>query len=172
MQKSEKTWVWSLGWEDPLEEEIATHSGILAWEISWTEERGGLQSMGFQRIGQNWITEHTCMQDWSRVSFVRCIGLRRERQGIEGVRGQSKAGWSKGVYMTWLHGWLSQTLPLITVCFPSRSSVKLLKSSTYESLTPCLGLGGLEAYLKSPCKWLIRKGSRGKGVKKLGIQGW
>ena len=42
----QEMWVWSLGQEDPLEEEIATHSNILAWEISWTEEPGGLQSMG------------------------------------------------------------------------------------------------------------------------------
>ena len=39
-------WVQSLGWEDPLEEEMATHSSILAWEIPWTEETGGLQSIG------------------------------------------------------------------------------------------------------------------------------
>jgi len=44
-----KTWVRSLGWEDPLEEGMATHSCIFAWRISWTEEPGGLQSMGFQR---------------------------------------------------------------------------------------------------------------------------
>ena len=43
-------WVQSLGWEDPLEEEMATHSGILAWEIPWTEEPGGLQSVGSQRV--------------------------------------------------------------------------------------------------------------------------
>ena len=42
--------VQSLGWEDPLEEETATHSSILAWRISWTEEPGGLQSLGSQRI--------------------------------------------------------------------------------------------------------------------------
>ena len=41
--------VQSLGWEDPLEKEMATHSTILAWEIPWTEEPGGLQSMGLQR---------------------------------------------------------------------------------------------------------------------------
>ena len=40
-----------MGQEDPLEEEMATHSSILAWEISWTEEPGGLQFMGFQRVG-------------------------------------------------------------------------------------------------------------------------
>ena len=43
----------SLGWEDPLEEEMATHSSILAWEILWTEEPRGLQSMGSQRVGHN-----------------------------------------------------------------------------------------------------------------------
>jgi len=41
-----ETWVPSLGWEDPLEEGMATHSSILAWEIPWTEKPGGLQSMG------------------------------------------------------------------------------------------------------------------------------
>ena len=40
----------SLGWEDALEEEMATHSSILAWRIPWTEESGGLQSIGLQRI--------------------------------------------------------------------------------------------------------------------------
>ena len=44
-----ETWVWSLGGEDPLEKEMATHSNILAWNISWTEEPGGLQCMGTQR---------------------------------------------------------------------------------------------------------------------------
>ena len=42
----QETQVQSLGWEDPLEKEMATHSSILAWRISWTEEPGGLQSMG------------------------------------------------------------------------------------------------------------------------------
>ena len=41
----QETWVQSLGWEDPLEEEMAPHSSILAWKIIWTEEPGGLQSM-------------------------------------------------------------------------------------------------------------------------------
>jgi len=42
-----------LGWEDPLEEEMATHSSILAWRIPWTEEPDGLQSMGSQSVGQD-----------------------------------------------------------------------------------------------------------------------
>ena len=46
----QETWVQSLGWEDPLEEGMATHSSILAWRIPWTEEPGGLQSVGLQRV--------------------------------------------------------------------------------------------------------------------------
>ena len=48
-----ETWVRSLGWEDPLEKEMATHSSTLAWRIPRTEEPGGLQSMGSQRVGHN-----------------------------------------------------------------------------------------------------------------------
>ena len=48
-----ETWVGSLGWEDLLEEEMAIHSRILAWRIPWTEEPGGLESMGSQRVGQD-----------------------------------------------------------------------------------------------------------------------
>ena len=44
----QETWVLLLGWGDPLEKEMATHSSILAWRIPWTEESGGLQSMGSQ----------------------------------------------------------------------------------------------------------------------------
>ena len=50
--------VWSLGQENPLESEVATHPSILAWKILWTEEPGGLQSMRLKRIGHNW----TCTQ--------------------------------------------------------------------------------------------------------------
>jgi len=51
IQELQETWVQSLGLEDPLQKEIATHSSILAWKIPWTEEPGGLQSMGSQRVG-------------------------------------------------------------------------------------------------------------------------
>ena len=49
MQKTQETWVQSLGQEDPREEGMATYSSILAWGIPWTEEPGGLQSMGSQK---------------------------------------------------------------------------------------------------------------------------
>ena len=55
-----ETWVRSLGWEDLLEEEMATLSSILAWRIPWTEEPGGLQSMGSQRVRHDRMTNtHT-----------------------------------------------------------------------------------------------------------------
>ena len=48
-----ETWVQSLGWDDPLEKEMATHSSILAWRISWSEEPGRLQSTGSQTVGHD-----------------------------------------------------------------------------------------------------------------------
>ena len=50
---TQETQVRSLGWEDPLEKEMATHSRILAWRIPWTEKPGGLQSTGSQRVRHN-----------------------------------------------------------------------------------------------------------------------
>ena len=55
----QKMQVQSLGQEDPLEKEMATHSNIPAWKIPWTEETGGLQSVGWQRVEHDWATEHT-----------------------------------------------------------------------------------------------------------------
>ena len=49
----QETWVQSLGREDPLEKEIATHSSTLAWKIPWMKEPGGLQSMGLQKVGHD-----------------------------------------------------------------------------------------------------------------------
>ena len=51
MQKTQERWVQSLGQEDPLEEGMATHPSIFVWRILWTEESGGLQSTGSQRVG-------------------------------------------------------------------------------------------------------------------------
>ena len=53
---TQETLVWSLDWEDPLEKGMATHSSILTWRIPWTEEPGGLWSMGSQRVWLNWVT--------------------------------------------------------------------------------------------------------------------
>ena len=61
-----KTWVRSLGWEDPLEKETATHSSTLAWKIPWTEEPGGLQSAGSQRGRHDWATSLS-------LSFIKLL---------------------------------------------------------------------------------------------------
>ena len=47
-----------MGWDDPLEKDTATHSSVLAWRIPWTEEPGGLQSIGSQRVRYDFATEH------------------------------------------------------------------------------------------------------------------
>ena len=52
----QETWVQSLDWEDSLEQEMATHSGILAWKIPWTEKPGRLQSVGSQRVEHDRVT--------------------------------------------------------------------------------------------------------------------
>ena len=66
----QETWVQSLCWEDPLQKGMATHSNILAWRIAWTEETGGLESMGSQRVGHYWVTNiHT----WSLQHFFHAL---------------------------------------------------------------------------------------------------
>ena len=59
MQELQETWVQSVGWEDPLEKEMATCSMILAWRIPWIEEPGGQRFIGFQRVD---MTKVTCTQ--------------------------------------------------------------------------------------------------------------
>ena len=58
LSAKQKTYVQSLGQEDPLEKEMVTHSYILAWEIPWTEDPGGLQSMGLQKVSHDLVPEH------------------------------------------------------------------------------------------------------------------
>ena len=65
-----RVWVWSLGQEDPLEEDMATHSSIIAWRIPWTEEPGGLQSVELQsQIRLKWLSMHALFL-W--FDMVRC----------------------------------------------------------------------------------------------------
>ena len=78
MQELHETWLWSLGKEDFLEEEMATHSRVLAWTNPWTEEPGGLQFMKSQRVGHDWATEHTC----THYAFYFEIALKIESCGL------------------------------------------------------------------------------------------
>ena len=65
MQEMQKKRGQSLGWEDPLKEESATHSSNPAWEIPWTEDSGELQSMGSQGAGHNQACTHTYSTTWT-----------------------------------------------------------------------------------------------------------
>ena len=64
----QETWVQSLGWEDPLEKEMATHSSTLAWKILWAEEPGRLQSMGSQKVRCDWATSLHFFRTLSQIS--------------------------------------------------------------------------------------------------------
>ena len=95
----QETSVRSLGWEDPLEKGMTTHSSILAWKISWTEAPGGLQSMILQRVGQDWATDTQrpsqaysssnprANLNWQKHSLIlgKVVGRRR--------RGQQRMKW-------------------------------------------------------------------------------
>ena len=70
VQEIQETQVWSLGQEDPLEEERAPHSSILAWKIPWMEEPGGLQFMGPKRVRHHWAIECIRACDWLSLKFV------------------------------------------------------------------------------------------------------
>ena len=73
MQETQETWVWSLGWKDPLELEMATCSRICAWKIQWTEEPDGLQFMRLQRVGQDWLTENIEFVTILLLLFMFCF---------------------------------------------------------------------------------------------------
>ena len=68
-------WVWSLGWEDPLEEGMTSHSNILAWRIPWTEEPDGLQSIGSRRVRCDWSNVARMQHNFItyRISFPRFL---------------------------------------------------------------------------------------------------
>ena len=103
-----------LGWEDPLEEEMATHSSILAWRIPWTEELGGLQSTGLQRAGHDLATEHShshtqVVRDGTRSGRHRgwdtSLGSRLVLRGGEnwGLFGRKRpASWTVGPHVVLL----------------------------------------------------------------------
>ena len=89
----QETRVRSLGREGPLEKGMATHSRILAWRISWTEEAGGLQSVGSQRVRHNLATEHTHNISNTFNKDLKCIGSgigTRTAKTTEGKKEQSQ----------------------------------------------------------------------------------
>ena len=86
----QETQVLSLGQEDPLEEEMATHSSIIAWEIPWTEEPGRLQSMGSRRVGYDLVTkqQQAWKNNWNSYMTKR----------VEGIRLKKKTNWTQNIF--------------------------------------------------------------------------
>ena len=100
-------WVWSLGGEDSLEEGMHTHFSILAWRIPWTEELGGLQSMGSQRVGHDW-SDLACMgaigSGWKGPGKnVYPTGQAGTQSGPRLL--ESPCPWSKGRITEMTHPW-------------------------------------------------------------------
>ena len=91
-----------LGWEDPLEKGMVTNSSILCWRTPWTEEPGGLQSMGWPRVGHDSSTEHThthkCIHNSKNISLQDKLEKTLMLGKIEGRR---RRGWQR---MRWLDG--------------------------------------------------------------------
>ena len=106
-QEIQEMQVRSLGWEETLEKNMATHSSILAWKISWTEELGGLQSKGWQRVGNEWVTTHTVRKTKSKADFVKpglCNTGNKGRKHVEHRqkwKWQIKDGENKGHRSPW-----------------------------------------------------------------------
>ena len=88
MQETQETWVWFLGQEDPLEKEMATHSSILAWKISWTEEPGGLQSKELQRGGQDWAWTRRTMQQSINYGLSLVAQMVKNMSAMQEIRVQ------------------------------------------------------------------------------------
>ena len=102
MQKTQETWVWSKGWEDPLEEEMATPSSDFSWKIPWTEEPGRLQSMGSQRVRHDLVTTH------AHASWKESYD--KPRQHIKKQRHQfaNKVSYNKSYGFSKSHAWMRE----------------------------------------------------------------
>ena len=120
MQETSEMWVRSLGWEDPLEEGMETHSSILAWRIPWTEEPGGLQPIESQRVRHDWsdlahtpfIITYRCLlmnnvRSWSVEQRLTSWGPSFGRGSVCVVssRVQMSSGWDAVGCMHWDMSW-------------------------------------------------------------------
>ena len=101
----QESWVWSLGQEDSLEKEMATHSSIFPWKIPWTEEPGGLQSMGSQGVGHDWATEHMCFLSKSKLNIKNS----QKNEPLQEMRTGKLAGWGRSLHV--LKAWRNFTSP-------------------------------------------------------------
>ena len=133
----QETWVLSLGWEDPLEKEMATHSSTLAWKILWMEEPGRLQSMGSQRVRHDWATSLSFTFSFFSpfLSFCYSLTPTTENSWNLPVKLHVRLWGSKGGYwehdsvlvwmiLAWVKGWAvrARARPIFPWLFPPPSS--------------------------------------------------
>ena len=109
-----ETLVWSVGWEDPLEEEMATHSSILPWRVPWTGEPGRLPSLGSQRVRGNWATNpfsfHIVLKGITDAALLALVGtLALKTQFYHKLRNRVRNGVQVMVPTSWFF-WFSQSL--------------------------------------------------------------
>ena len=167
-----KTQVWSLGWEDSLEKGMAIHCSILAWRIPWTEEPGGLQSMGSQRVRHDWMANPSQKKSLFFFRFLSHIGyyrilsrapwlssrslvtMCRLGEGLAPFRSVSKrTGWHRGALCRFLPtsrsipSWMSAGSPATPTCIPQAHSARLALPSGHILHPRCLHLQWLPAHL-------------------------
>ena len=160
-----ETQVRSLGWEDPLEKEMATHSSTLAWKIPWTEEPGRLQSMGSQRVRHNWATSlvHWISQ-FSSVQSLSCLSHCQPR-GLQHARLPCLSP-TPGVYSNsspssrWCHPMISSSVVPFSSCLQSLpASWSFPMSQFFASGGQSIGVSALASFLPkntqgwSPLEW-------------------
>ena len=146
MKETQETQVWSLGWE--MEKEMATHSSILVWKLSWTEKPGGLQFIESQRVWHNSLTEHTLPVrqrtplQWTALAWKLPTDLAETLSGLScnlrfywsnplssplSFTRVSPALWSDSPYFLWVPFLFSSRAPnsinLLHVCVLGRSIV-------------------------------------------------
>ena len=135
----QETWVWSLGWEDPLEKEMATYSSILAWEIPWTEKPGVLQSTGSQTSQTQLSTDRIPKKSFfQKLNYQLSLCL------------QSENGYLKNL----------KIICMLDVCKKSRVNQNTCVIVPQLSLTSCIILGlliNLWTSILLCIKWEVRR---------------
>ena len=96
LQAMHKTWILSLGWEDPLQKGMATHPRILSWRIPWTEKNGGLQFLGLQRVGHDWATNIFTFNTTSTYHLTVSL-CQQSKHSLSGCFVQSPRCWPEWV---------------------------------------------------------------------------
>ena len=124
-------WVGSLGQEEPLEEAMATHSSILAWRIPWTEESGGLQSIGLQRVRQDWSDLERMHTEWWHCTFL-CLCAKSLHPFYDSMDGSLLGSSVHGILQARILEW---------VAMPSvRESSQSRKGTCLCYIISCIGM--------------------------------